>query len=93
MKVGVCQLSLLETQDLMTDKHLVQRLKQKIFERFKIPIIQVKDSALFDGLVIGFAVVANEEDFVRSTIDKIEAFIEESEGLRVSRDKIQVLSY
>ncbi len=61
--------------------------------KFKIPIVEVEDQDLWQKAVLGFAVVGGDQNHIRSVIDKLVAFIEESEGVRFSDEEMDLLHY
>ncbi|MFO1520108.1 MAG: DUF503 domain-containing protein [bacterium] len=95
MIVGICKLrlDLPHLHSLKEKRQLLQRIKQKGMDRFKILIAEVEDQDLWQSAVLGLALVAGDENFVRDRIQKILSFIEESEGLRIGDESIEVFHY
>ena len=92
MIVGICKLrlDLSENQSPKEKRSALQRIKQKGFDRFKIHLAEVEDQDRLNTGVLGFATVGNDENYIRDLIHKLLAFIEESEGLRIAEEKIEV---
>lgn len=95
MIIGICKLNLYlpENHSLKEKRHLLLKIKQKGMAKFKIPIVEVEDQDLWQKAVLGFAVVGSDTNQIRSIMDKLVAFIEESEGVRFSDEEIDILHY
>jgi uncharacterized protein YlxP (DUF503 family) len=91
--VGICKfrLDLSENHSLKEKRSALQRIKHKGMDRFKIHLSEVEDQDLWNSAVLGFATVASDENHVRDLIHKLLSFLEESEGLRIAEEKIEVL--
>ncbi|MBL7685803.1 MAG: DUF503 domain-containing protein [Deltaproteobacteria bacterium] len=95
MFVGVCQfkLYLTEFSSLKEKRSLLARLKSKVSDRFHFPLVEVEKLDSLQDAVMAFSLVSHEENYVRSVIDKVLTYLEESEGCRIVDEKLEVLRY
>jgi uncharacterized protein YlxP (DUF503 family) len=95
MIVGVCKfrIHLSEIQSLKEKRSFLQRVKDKVFARFKIALSEVGDLDLRQSTVLGFALTGNDENQIRSIIHKFLSFIEEREGARIEEEQIEVFPF
>jgi len=81
--VAICHFSL----GPEADARAAQRIKDKIFAKFKLPLSEVGEGEH----VLAGALVSKDEDYLRSLFSKILSFIEESEGLRIEQERLEIL--
>ncbi len=95
MIVGICKLKLdLSGNSSSKEKsHLLSRIKQKAFSKFKIPVSEVEEHESLEKAVIGFALAGKDENYIRSVFDKMLNFIEESEGIRFLDERMEIIDY
>ena len=95
MFVGVCKISISipGSQSLKEKRSVVQRIKQKILNQFKILVSEVGSLENCELAELAFASVSSDENFMRDLISKIQDFIETREGLRIILDRSEVLQY
>lgn len=83
MFVAICHFSL----DSSSDSRLVQRIKDKVFAKFKLLLNEVGEGEV----MLAGALVNRDENYLRSLFSKVLAFIEETEGLRVFEERLEVI--
>jgi len=83
MFIAVCYFSL----DSSADSRLTQRIKDKVFARFKLSLSEVGEG----GIVLAAALVSKDENYLRSLFAKVLKFIEESEGVRIESETLEVI--
>jgi len=95
MIVGVCKfrINLPENQSLKEKRSFLQRVKDKIFARFKIALSEVDDLELRQSTVLGLALTGNDENQIRSILHKLLSFVEESEGVRIEEEQVEVFPF
>lgn len=95
MFVGVCKISISipGAQSLKEKRSVVQRVKQKVLNQFKILVSEVGALQNYELAELAFASVSSDENFIRDLISKIQTFIESSEGLRIIFDRSEILQY
>lgn len=83
MFLAVCYFSV----EIDSDARLVQRIKDKVFSKFKLLLAEVGE----EGEVrLAVALVNRDENYIRSLFSKMLEFIEESEGVRIINERIEV---
>ncbi len=70
------------------DSRLFQRIKDKVFSKFKLLLSDVSEEGEF---VLAAALVSKDENYLRSLFAKILEFIEETEGIRVENERLEVI--
>ena len=83
MFVAICHFSL----DSSADSRLLKRIKDKVFAKFKLILNEVGEG---EAILAG-ALVSKDENYLRSLFSKVLAFVEESEGLRLFEEKLEVI--
>lgn len=84
MFLAVCYFSV----EIDSDSRLVQRIKDKVFSKFKLLLAEVGE----EGEVrLAAALVNRDENYIRSLFSKMLEFIEESEGVRLVNERIEVM--
>lgn len=83
MFVAICHFSL----DPSVDSRLLKRIKDKVFARFKLILNEVGE----EEPILAGALVSKDEDYLRSLFSKVLAYVEESEGLRLFEEKLEVI--
>jgi len=93
--VGICKLrlDLPDLQSLKEKRSVLQRIKHKGMDRFKVWLAEVEDQDLHQTAVLGFATVASDENFLRDLIHKVLSHIEEGEGVRIAEERIEVMHF
>lgn len=92
MRVGACRLALFlpEVRSLKEKRRILLRVKEKVFHKFHVPVVEVDHHDLWQRAEIGFSVVGRESGRVESSLESMIRRIEEVEGLRVTDREIQV---
>jgi len=95
MFVGLCKFAveLAGASSLKEKRNFLQRAKQKSFDRFKVHLSEVEDLDLRERAVLGFALAGPDENSLRTVIHKLLAFLEESEGVRISEEAVEVFQW
>ena len=95
MFVGLCKfgVELAGASSLKDKRHFIQRAKQKSLDRFKVFLSEVEALDQPEKAVLGLALAGSDEHFLRSVIHKLLAFLEESEGVRISEEAIEVFQW
>ncbi len=68
--------------------HFIQRIRDKVFARFKLLLSEVGSG---DEIVLAAALVNRDEHYLRSFFGKILEFIEESEGVRIVSEQLEII--
>ena len=95
MVVGVCRITLMvpESHSLKEKRMVLRRIKDRTRLKFNVAIAEVGDQDAWQSAQIGFAVVANEQGFVASMVDKIAKFIEDLGIAKVMDDEKDYVNY
>jgi hypothetical protein len=95
MVVGVCriQLGIPDTGSLKGKRSVVKRIISRTQQKFNVAIAEVDDLDLWQRATLGFVVVANEQPFVNSMVDKILDFIERLELAELLDQEMEFLQY
>lgn len=84
MFIAVCQFSL----GSLSQSRLIQRIKDKVFAKFKLSLVEVGDEG---EALLAVALIGKDENYLRSICAKLVSFIEESEGLRVEDEQLELI--
>jgi uncharacterized protein YlxP (DUF503 family) len=94
MVVGICQMDILipENHSLKGKRHVIQKLKERVRQRFNVAISEVGDNDLWQRAQIGFCTVGNDRQHVNSSLDKIIDFVEQMHLIDVLRTEMEILT-
>ncbi len=84
MFVAICHFSL----DSSSDSRILQRIKDKVFAKFKL---QFSDVSGEGEVMLAGALVSKDENYLRSLFAKVLEFIEETEGIRIENERLEVI--
>jgi uncharacterized protein len=84
MIVGVCRLTLIapESHSLKEKRMVLRSIKDRTRLKFNVAIAEVGSQDNWQEAILGFAVVANEKNFVQQMVAKIVNFID---GLAIAK--------
>lgn len=85
MFVAICHFSF---DPYTVDSRLLQRLKDKVFAKFKLLLSEVGKEGEF---ILAAALVSKDENYLRSFFSKILEFIEETEGIRIENEGLEIV--
>ena len=94
MVVGICRMDILipENHSLKGKRHVIQKLKERVRQRFNVAIAEVGDNDLWQKAQIGFCTVGNDRQHVNSSLDKIIDFVEQMHLIDVLRTEMEILT-
>jgi uncharacterized protein YlxP (DUF503 family) len=94
MVVGICQMDILipENHSLKGKRHVIQKLKERVRQRFNVAISEVGDNDLWQRAQIGFCTVGNDRQHVNSSLDKIIDFVEQMHLFDILRTEMEILT-
>jgi uncharacterized protein YlxP (DUF503 family) len=94
MVVGICQMDILipENHSLKGKRHVIQKLKERVRQRFNVAISEVGDNDLWQRAQIGFCTVGNDRQHVNSSLDKIIDFMEQMHLFDILRTEMEILT-
>jgi uncharacterized protein len=95
MVVGVCRITLMvpESHSLKEKRMVLRSIKDRTRLKFNVAIAEVGDQDNWQSAIIGFAVVANDQAFVRSVVDKIVNYIEGLALAKITDDEKDFINY
>ena len=95
MVVGVCRLTLMvpESQSLKQKRQVIRKIKDRCRNKFNLAIAEVDSQDAWQEAVLGFSVVANDEVFVRSMVDRILDFIDHMAVAKLVNDERDFVNY
>lgn len=95
MIVGVCRLTLLapESQSLKDKRMVLRSIKDRTRLKFNVAIAEVGSQDAWQEAVLGFAVVANEKQFVQEMVAKIVNFIDGLAIAKIIDEEKDVIQY
>jgi uncharacterized protein YlxP (DUF503 family) len=95
MVVGVCRLTLMapESHSLKEKRMVLRSIKDRTRLKFNVAIAEVGAQDDWQECVLGFAVVANEKQFVQQMIDKIVSFIDGLALAKIVDDEKDIVNY
>ena len=70
------QLALIDNASLKAKRSVVKRVIHRCRNTFNVSAAEVEDQDLTDRATIGVVAVGNDRRHVRSTLDKVERFVE-----------------
>jgi len=94
MVVGICKLSffLPDCQSLKDKRHVLRRMKDKFFARFKIQLAEVEDQDLWQRSQLGFSVVGNDRRLIESIMDKAVDFLDSNGSAQIIDRGIEIIN-
>jgi uncharacterized protein YlxP (DUF503 family) len=95
MVVGVCKLELFlpETHSLKDKRMILRSLKEKTFQKFKIPVVEVDHQELWQRAEIGFSLVGSDRRALASLIEQMTNFIERLDLGQVTERSFEVIDF
>jgi uncharacterized protein YlxP (DUF503 family) len=69
------QLALYDNESLKAKRSVVKRVVYRCRHTFNVAAAEVEDQDLTDRATIGIVAIGNDGRFIRSTLDKVEAFV------------------
>ena len=93
MFVGVILLAVLvpDSHSLKDKRSVVRRLKDRVRDRFGIPMVEVGALDLHQRAELGFAVAASERGFAERMLSEVEAFVAAEAPLAGARREVITL--
>lgn len=73
MIVGICKIDIVLNghRSLKEKRQVLRRIKDSVFNRFKIPVSEVGSHDLWQRAELGFAITGNDKQGINSLMDKI----------------------
>ena len=95
MVIGVCQLDLRipENRSLKGKRHVLQKMIERVKQRFNVSISEVGDNDLWQRAQIGICTVSNDRRHINSSLDKVIDFIEKMNLVEVVSSEMEILSF
>jgi uncharacterized protein YlxP (DUF503 family) len=95
MIVGVCRLTLLapESHSLKEKRMVLRSIKDRTRLKFNVAIAEVGSQDNWQEAVLGFAVVANEKQFVQEMVAKIVNFIDGLSIAKIVDEEKDIIQY
>jgi len=93
--VGVCRLTLMtpESHSLKEKRMVVRSVKDRTRLKFNVAIAEVGSQDNWQEAVLGFAVVANEKNFVQEMLAKIVNFIDSLGIAKIIDEEKDIVQY
>jgi hypothetical protein len=94
MVIGICQMDILipENHSLKGKRHVIQKLKERVRQRFNVAISEVGDNDIWQRAQVGFCTVGNDRRHINSSLDKVIDFIEQMHLIEVIRTEMEILT-
>ena len=94
MVVGICRLDLRirENNSLKGKRRILQRIIERVKNKFNVSIAEVGNHDLWQSSQIGFCMVGNDKRFINSALDKIIYFIEEINIAEITKSDIEIIN-
>jgi uncharacterized protein len=95
MVVGVCQLDLRipENHSLKGKRHVIQKVMDRVRNRFNVAISEVGDNDLWQRAQIGICTVSNDRRHINASLDKVIDFIEQMYLVEVIDTRFEIFTY
>ncbi|MCG8419941.1 MAG: DUF503 domain-containing protein [Proteobacteria bacterium] len=99
MHVGICRLTLISSHShsLKEKRAVVRKLKDRVRSRFQVPLTEVASQDTWQRIVLGFAIVGSDRQYVDGKLAEIARYITglgEREGVaQLADDEREILSY
>lgn len=94
MVIGICQLDLRipENHSLKGKRHIIQKLINRVRNRFNVAISEVGDNDLWQRAQIGICTVGNDRRHINSSLDKVIDFIENMNLVEMVDTEMEILT-
>lgn len=95
MVVGLCKLEIFfpETHSLKEKRMILRSLKEKTFQKFKIPVAEVDHQNLWQRGEVGFSVVGNDRRGIGSLMEQMILFIEQLDLGQLTRRSTEIVDF
>ncbi|MGQ9705696.1 MAG: DUF503 domain-containing protein [bacterium] len=93
MLTGVLFISILLTESytIKDRRQIVKSIKDRIKHRFNVSIVEADNQNKLSRADFGFSIIANREDDIVKTFDKIQKFIVESYPVEIIERKMSII--
>lgn len=93
MVIGTCsvQLYLSESGSLKRKRQFLNRIKDRVRNKFNVSIAEIKDNDLWQRTTLGISTVANDKRFINEILSKVIKLIEGENGVEVLDYQIEIL--
>lgn len=95
MVVGLCKLEIFfpETHSLKEKRMILRSLKEKTFQKFRIPVVEVDHQDLWQRAEIGFSAVGNDRRSVASLMEQMIFFLEKLDLGQVTQRSLEIVDF
>jgi uncharacterized protein YlxP (DUF503 family) len=95
MVAGLCKLEffLPEIHSLKEKRMILRSLKEKTFQKFKVPVAEVGHQDLWQRAEIGFSVVGSDRRVIASLMEQITDFIERLDQGQVTQRSMEIVDF